>query len=253
MMIRILSLFGAFLAASASLSYADGSLKDDAPAPAETSCCAANWSGFYGAASIGYASARTDVDYTYSADGYYPVAYKVNDDKHGNGVIGSVAIGYDRMINDRFLMGFFGEYTFGDLDSSLALPYDDALHFSYDNTWAVGGRIGLVHCCMLFYVTAGYTSTDAEMTSEFLYNESKRIDGYFVGIGVERYLRDNLFLRAEYRYSDYEDTSTYVTFPCGACGGTGYERIDRDNDMHAIRVGLVYKFGREEPVHEPLK
>ncbi len=245
---RFLALAWAFLAASTSVASADGIAAQGSSAGADA-CCDIKWTGFYGAALIGYGVAGTDVGYGY-ADEQVDPPLSTTFSERADGVTGAIAVGYDRLLDNRLLLGVFGEYAFGDLDTSRSLPLDDRISLSFDDTWSVGGRVGFVRCCTLFYATAGYTSTEATMTT-FLHDESDRLDGYFVGAGLEHYLDRGFFLRAEYRYSDFEDASTYVTFACDC--DEGFERIDRDHDLHTFQVGLVYKFGRDEPAPAPLK
>ena len=248
---------GLFFASQAAL--ADGMSIKDTPPPVEA-CCSANWTGFYGAAGIGYSWQDTDVDWNYYQHSARP--YRAGDETFSDsanvssdddGVTGSIAIGYDHLIHDRFLIGAFADYTFGDYESSHALPLGDRIDLTLDDIWSVGGRIGFVRCCTLFYAMAGYTSGDASMAT-LLHDESDRLDGYFIGAGIEHNLHRGLFLRAEYRYSDFGDLSSkYYDEPCAACGGFFSEDLDSDFDMHTFQIGLVYKFGREREVVEPLK
>lgn len=236
------------MAFSSAAARADGMPETAAAAPAETACCSANWTGFYGAVGIGYSSTGTDVGYRYNDD--VTTNLSTGRSVDADGVIGTVGVGYDHLVRDRFLIGLFGEYAFGEHDDRTSLPAGDFIDMTYDDTWSVGARFGLVHCCTLFYATVGYTSTDATMTT-LIHDESDRLDGWFVGAGLEHYLHHNFFIRAEYRYSNYDSASTRIEFPCNC--GTGFEEIDREADNHSIRLGLVYKFDRREPEPAPLK
>ena len=235
-------------AALASGAKADG--MPSAPVAAEAPGCAATWDGLYAAASVGYGIFVTDVRNAYHDDG---LSYRASKDEDTGGITGTIAIGYDRQIRDGLVAGVFGDYTFGTIDERFDGFYpDEYIGVSYEDTWAVGARLGLVRCCSLWYVTAGYTQTSAELESH-LHRVSEKLDGWFVGAGVEHQIRKGFALKLEYRYSDFEDAIIHdETFPCGSCGGLGYDRMDADNDMHAIRLGIVYRLHREDPP-APLK
>lgn len=55
-------------------------------------------------------------------------------------------------------------------------------------------------------------------------------NGFFVGGGVEQVLSRNVSLKFEYRFSDYDDVTV---------AGTKF-----DNEVHSVRLGVNYKFGR---------
>ncbi len=170
-----------------------------------------------------------------------------------DGINGSFAIGYDYLIHDRFLIGAFADYSLGDLESSRGLSLGDSIDLSLDDVWSVGGRIGFMRCCTLFYAMAGYTSGDASMKT-LIHDESDRLDGYFVGAGIEHALHSGLFLRAEYRYSNFVDFSSNIYGePCNACGGYFSEKFESDFEMHTVQVGIVYKLGRDPEALVPLK
>jgi outer membrane immunogenic protein len=145
-----------------------------------------------------------------------------------------VILGYDRQIRDGFVIGVFGDYAFGELDGDI--DFDD--NATIDNQWAVGGRIGFVRsCCTMWYVNAGYTQADLE-ADDAGGDLDETLEGYFVGGGVEQQIRDNLFLKLEYRFSDYDD----VRFDSDE---------DLDTDVHSIRLGVNWKFDVVHRDHAP--
>jgi len=72
----------------------------------------------------------------------------------------------------------------------------------------VGGRIGtVVGDRTLLYVKAGYTNARAKGTLDdgtTVVRGSRKFDGYRVGAGAEYAVGPNAFVKAEYRYSNYE-------------------------------------------------
>jgi outer membrane immunogenic protein len=239
-------------------SLSPAALADGIPvvaAPVAEECCKGNWTGFFGAASIGWARAGTDSSHEHTTDdGYDFYRFRSSRDDNADEIIGSVAIGYDRQIGDRFVVGIFADYTFGDFDSDHNNEYYDFGSFGHDNVWAVGGRVGITSsCCSLWYVTGGYTQANVDFRTEFA-QVSPNIDGWFVGGGVEHQLYKGVSLKLEYRYSDFEDVLVHnVQYESCYCGTYETDRLDADSDIHSIRIGLAYKFGGHEEVPAPLK
>lgn len=274
------------------------SVKDAVPAAA---CC--KWGGLYVAGSIGYSVVDTDwrrdtdvkhdeSKYEYEGEhGYYekdPYAslsdsFSNSDDGHDDGFTGTIAIGYDREVHSGWIIGAFADYTFGNFDddhrvtdAKVKNPYDygkkkefdevtDAGEWEFDDTWAVGARIGVARCCTLWYLTAGYTETEVEFKSAD-WRDDEDLHGYFLGAGVEHMLRPGFSLKFEYRYSDYGDadfsrsnSKTSLGAPCGDCGHEyDYEVIDKrdqraeiDTEIHSIRLGVAYKFDLHRPAAAP--
>lgn len=254
---KVASLIAAgVLALSAGTALADGMMS--APVSMGYADREADWSGLFVSASIGYGWANTDLDVTSTpTGGGATVPFSGTGDNEG--VIGAVGLGYDMSMGNDLIFGVFGDFTFGEIDDSFVDSGGIALRSSYDDVWSVGARAGyVVNRDTLLYGTIGYTN--AEFT---ISNSEGRLqddlDGYFVGAGLERKLCDNLFLKAEYRYANYDDTSAFETVtpavPPGSCGGASCDvRTNIEHDMHTVRVGLAYKFGgRRETAMVPLK
>lgn len=226
--------------------YEGGSARSFAPVITDN-----DWSGFYLNGSIGYGWGKTDVDID-------AVATLVNPDFSGrggdtDGFLGSVGLGYDWTFGRGLVFGVFTDYTFGELDGTISFAGIPA-KIEYDNIWAIGGRAGyVVHNDLLLYGTVGYTSADYDFEGI-----GDDLNGYFLGVGLERRLHSNWYLKGEYRFSDYDDTHFEATGNGSGgytknCGGPCDFEVDNEHEIHSIRVGLSYKFGarREEAV--PLK
>lgn len=164
-----------------------------------------NWTGFYLGAGIG--------------GGMLDVETDVFGDGDGEGILGTVVLGYDRQFGPRWVAGMFADFDFSDISA-------DVGGFDVDQTysWSVGGRLGgLITPKTLLYGTGGYTQTELEGGLE------GTADGYFVGAGMEHMLRENWTLKLEYRYSDFEADVDV--------GG------DAELSSHTGRLVLSYKFG----------
>lgn len=239
-----------------------GSVKD-APAPVAV---AHNWSGFHMGLAVGYGIGDTEVTRDlFLAPGFFleaPLGYDNTevDNLDPDGVTGTITVGYDRQVADRILIGVFADYTFGDREDSddYRDPIDPYTPYTVrvSDTWAVGGRIGLIAMpSTMVHVNGGYTRTELEITSPFGHLDEHH-DGWFIGTGVVQHMREGLALTFDYRYSDFGSenyfTDTFVDPVDGLCCS---ETIDIDHSEHAIRVGLSYRFPplRAAAVHAPLK
>jgi outer membrane immunogenic protein len=211
---------------------------------------------------------------------------KTNSGTFGNDewdAFGTIQIGYDRLLHDRFLIGAFADvdiYADSDNDYSGKLSHKVSVdgNLELDRVWSVGGRIGfLVHPCILLYGVGGYTeakldgSADIEFKQHYGYptvltlKAPDEMQGYFVGGGGEIKLTKNVGLKFEYRMADYdtESTSAYgsTTSDPFWCGYGKKCRVrkdfsadaDLDAEIHSVRAALVVKFGEPEPTLEPLK
>lgn len=234
------------LACSAGIALADGI--PTAANVAEAPIGGNDWRGFFVSASVGYG--WSDSEHELDVSGAVTASDKESID--ADGVFGAVGLGYDITLRDNIVLGVFGDYAFGDLDDKYDLG-GVPVKTSYEDIWAVGGRLGvIVHKDMLLYGTVGYTRADLTVKNPDG-KASEDLDGFFVGAGLERLLCTNLYLKAEYRYSNYDDISSTETVTTGGCGGGCVVKNDIDNDIHSVRVGLAYKFGGRREEAAPLK
>lgn len=92
----------------------------------------------------------------------------------------------------------------------------------------------------LLYGFAGYSVGRSELTinssdpSRGNIDESIDIDGYAVGVGLEKLLTDKWSVRGEYEYSNYGKESVE--------SDTGAYETHFTPDAHTIRVGVNYRF-----------
>ena len=201
------------LLCAATVASADGpryGIKDAAPYDKPFS-----WTGFYVGTAVGYSAGTLTINEgTFSSD------------FGQNGAQGIVSAGYDWQLTQRVVAGVLVDYAFGKVDGSV---FGDRI--SIDNQFAIGGRLGyLLNPKSLLFATAGWTR--AKFESPDLPQVNTSVHGFFVGGGLEQALSNNLSLKVEYRFADYhafdpeDDGSKF------------------NNDVHSVRLGLNYKFGR---------
>jgi outer membrane immunogenic protein len=241
---------------------AGGSMKDAPAAP----CCDANWSGLYLGAAVGYGMASTELDVNHQYWDYdngvweSPTHLFNLDGLSSQGATGTLTVGYDRQVHPGLVIGVFGDYTFGDLDTDVTLNIFDAftarLGAHLGDTWSVGARIGLVRsCCTMWYALAGYTQSelgwDLHVDGYKVASGSEDLKGYFIGGGVEQQLGRGLSLKLEYRFTSFDGVrigSYYFD--------EGMQRInlDTETDVHSVRLGVSWKFGLDHRAEAaPLK
>jgi outer membrane immunogenic protein len=292
--------------ATTSMSSADdmgGSLKD-MPSAAETYL----WNGFYVGVGIGAGSFDQSVDVDASKSktvekrhkecvyegefcsyewGPWKEVWSSTKDKSFTSsdddwdVFGTLKIGYDRLIHERFLIGAFADVDFySNSDHTFSEPWVEDYKeigsidgsFEIDNVLSAGVRAGLLLTPrILAYAVGGYSraNVDGDVDVSFKDGTILRLggpddlDGYFVGGGAEIKLRRNVSLQFEYRYTDLDSDSASASHTSVKSWGNDYceTRVtktynafaDFDGDIQSVRAVLVFKL--DTPAHhvEPLK
>lgn len=235
---------GAVLPALTDPAAADGpfSLKDT---PAQVA--PSTWTGVYFGVGAGYGHNNSKNDY--HDDAGVPSSSSSKNESADGGFV-SLLYGFDRQINDRFVVG-----AFVDASISALTRGDESIHngLVIDRSWAIGGRLGyLLNDRTLIYANGGFTQAhfwndgwwdiDANGVGPTLAGKGgKWFNGYFVGGGIERKLNDNFYIRGEARYSDYGGEVTNS----GNFGGTNY--VDREiPSIITGELALVYKLDRDK-------
>jgi len=153
-----------------------------------------------------------------------------------------VGVGYDFAFGGA-LVGVEGEWV----QSEAKTDYDTAAFqtFGVSNMDAgrdlyVGVRAGVLATPQtLVYGKVGYTNARYNvLATDNTTDVGTRIDldGWRVGAGVEHALTPNVFLKGEYRYSNYEEGE--VQGP----SGLESDRFDIDADRHQVMLGVGYRF-----------
>lgn len=129
------------------------------------------------------------------------------------GVSYGVAGGYDVQTASGTLFGIEGEYADATTDNCVrgVIVATDRLCAKAKRDLYAGGRIGFVAGSTLIYAKTGYTNfrvgasyEDGTAGTVNDFSNSRNLDGVRVGGGLEKNL-GNFSVKAEYRYSNYED------------------------------------------------
>jgi outer membrane immunogenic protein len=222
---------------------------------------ATNWSGFWLGAGVGGNLDMITHNYV-EKDNLGAVTSTGNDDtRGGSGFVGTVGIGYDWQVRDRWVLGAFTDFDFGKTRHS-EIDYTAAggrygWNIDRNSTWTIGARIGLLTSnTSMFYGLIGYSRTDADI--EVFQNDgagnsssvTRNIDysGLVLGGGLEQDLGSGFSLKGEYRYTNFGEEG--YGSAVANLAGTRLETDEFGFDSHSIRLTLAYKFGRPADVIE---
>jgi outer membrane immunogenic protein len=110
------------------------------------------------------------------------------------GILYGVALGYDLQFG-KVVVGFEGEAA----ESTAKAKANTIVAAKASRDLYAGGRIGFVTGPTLIYLKAGYTNARVESIVG-----DDNGSGVRVGVGGDVRVQNNVFIRTEYRYSNYE-------------------------------------------------
>jgi outer membrane immunogenic protein len=150
-----------------------------------------------------------------------------------DGVVYGGQIGYD-IQSGGAIFGIEGEVTGATTDTRAdnLLVAGDRLRVDAGRDLYVGGRLGfLAGDRAMIYAKGGYTN--ARINTEYSIGttraeEGVNLDGYRVGAGAELQLSPRMYLKGEYRYSNYSDGGDFGD--------------DLDLDRHQVVGGIGIRF-----------
>ena len=254
------TIFAAALAATIGMGSAQaadlrttGSLKD-APeyVPAST------WTGFYLGAGGGIGATSSDLKGQATISGLTGSAEA--NGIGGMGGFGTVQVGYDRQLDQHFIVGAFFDYDFASIDSKLSAGLSvggtnlvsGSVPFNLTDSWTAGGRAGyLVNANTLVYGLAGYTEAHFDLPQGA---KNSTFSGWTAGAGFETSLGGPLFLKGEYRFTQLDAQTLYSGDILS--GGKrpvtiGNYKVTDQPDIQTGRLVLVYKLNTTD--YAPLK
>jgi outer membrane immunogenic protein len=129
---------------------------------------------------------------------------------HDDAVGYGAAVGYDMQMGG-LVVGAEAEYSDSDNRTcgGSATVADPRLCLKSGRDLYAGGRVGtVIGGSTLLYAKAGYTNAQAKLTSDDgtdqITLDKSNLDGVRVGAGVEHAVGPRSYVKAEYRYSNYE-------------------------------------------------
>lgn len=223
------------------------------------------WSGFYIGADAGYkwGKQKATLGGTTGTPAV-PFTYDVNDDVKG-GAAGIFA-GFNSSIDNGSVFGIETDMLWNKINGHHGYRKDgvdttDIYNVGLTEKWsgATRLRVGFGSDRVLPYLAAGvaYTRLTAENTSYrqdisnptgptdpkyhvvSINNSDQTYVGWTAGAGIDYAATDNLFVRLEYRYSDYGKKDFAAGSPPA---NTTFNPIRVKYSTHDVRVGVAYKF-----------
>jgi outer membrane immunogenic protein len=269
-------------AAFASAAFATKTLAADMPLKAPPRVAApVNWSGIYIGGHVGYGWADKDFSLPDIAgekfgDCYGKDQFCYDFTKLGGpvlsqnlkGFLGGVQGGFN-VQSGAFVLGIegqfswtgmkedsqakLGEFRFFDCWTHITKEIDLKARAEVNWVATIAGRIGYAFDRALIYAKGGVAFADQDYswvvnkgdrelaTAKF----SETRTGWMVGGGLEWALWQNWSAKIEYNFMDFgSDTLNAVANVChhGECSKTNV-RVDIDEQMHVVKVGVNYRFG----------
>lgn len=234
----LIAALAAFVGMGTSAYAADlgGSMKDtpvyDAPSQ--------SWTGLYIGVGIGAGASVTDLNVNAYEDYYesYDSFSAGVDGLGGEGILGTVQLGYDYQLSQRMVIGAFADYDFSGIATEFRIgnEYESfSTDLELDHMWTIGARFGLLATPdTLVYALIGYTQ--GEYTADdFDFNVD--VQGWTVGGGIETRLTENWSLKGEYRYTQF-DEETLLSYE-GEYSGFS---LTAEPSVHTARAVLSYRF-----------
>jgi len=186
-------------------------------------------------------------------------------DDDSNGVEGGGRIGYDYQFGS-FVVGAVAEYSGVKAEDSVTsystTPAFYVFERDVNNIAALRARVGYAYGPALIYATGG--AARAEMTNRFYSSNGQnsftatvnddKADGYQAGGGIEYALAPHLTVTGEYIYTSLEASDFNIRVGRGVAiatnpfilppntTGTDIQRSNGRFGLHAIRIGMNYRF-----------
>ncbi len=222
-----------------------------------------SWTGFYFGGNAGYAFSgegdKTDLFRNENAN-LGPLDIGGIGELEADGGFVGLQAGYN-MQRGRFVFGIEGDIQAGDINDDKNSPNFSNVpaFFGEADTnvnffGTIRGRLGFAMDRTLLFVTGGYAFADVDYRLEatnrggnpvgntVTFDESDTRSGYVLGGGAEYALRDNLTIKLEYQYLDFDDETykaqSFTTV--GAPSGVFYDSKS-ELDLHTVKVGVNYK------------
>lgn len=187
-----------------------------APAPIYESAPVSSWAGPYAGLHMGYGFSGS----VETNDGF------LSNDISTKGWLGGVFGGFNAQ-NGQIVYGAEADVNYSGIDGS---NFGESARSRIDGS--LRGRLGYaVNDDVLVYGTAGLAAERLRVTDGLGVRDTNVGLGYTVGAGTDVKLTEDVFARAEYRYTDFGSETFNLTVPTSV-----------DSSNHRVTVGLGIKF-----------
>jgi outer membrane immunogenic protein len=192
-----------------------------------------DWSGLYVGAQFGYGWGDATTRETSEGDDGDPLDYDVD------GFFGGAHLGYNFQ-SGSVVYGAEADLEYADVEGFWDWENTNGLSKRLEWQGSLRGRLGYSFDRVLLYGTAGLAFANVKMEvvegNAVALSDREWTAGWTAGVGAQYALTEKLSLTAEYRYSDYGDTS----ISGDVFGGT--YTYPHDNKINSVRFGFSTKF-----------
>ena len=216
-----------------------------APAPAPVVVAPVyNWTGFYVGGHIGWGRLEGDATLVDPVRG---IPGGTVFGTSADGFLGGAQAGFNWQVN-QLVFGVEGQISWTDIGRSVTVTGGPPLTTATASTdvnfiATVAGRAGVAFGNALVYGKAGAAFLDWNSTIAFSgpvsgsFTHGDTETGWMVGAGLEWGFTPNWSAKVEYNFMSFDSVRTPF-----AVGGFN-TAIDRDLDIHAVKLGINYRFG----------
>jgi outer membrane immunogenic protein len=244
---RVLLASVGLVALAVPASAADLRTRRPPPAPAVAPVVVApvfSWTGFYVGGHVGWGRLEGDSTVADAVAGI-PAGTVFGTSK--DGFLGGAQAGFNWQVS-QLVFGIEGQISWTDLGRDVTvtagLPLTTA-NVSTDVNFVatVAGRLGVAFGNLLIYGKGGVAFLDWDSKVAFSgpvsgsFNHGDTATGWMVGAGLEYGFTPNWSAKVEYNFLSFD--SVHTTFNVGSVATA----IDRDLDMHVVKLGINYRFG----------
>lgn len=201
--------------------------------PAGALPVAYDWTGFYVGGHVGYGWAKKDWQDSFGL-------FNLSTDP--NGLLGGGQVGFNYQIG-QFVLGAEGDFSWSGIKGGTTLlgvvpPLGASFNTNVNWTSTVTGRLGIAFDRWLVYAKGGVAwANDKFSTNAYTPGTIEVTDtriGWTAGAGVEYAFAPAWSAKLEYNYMDFGDKA--VSF-------TPATSTTVDQQIHAVKLGINYKFG----------
>ncbi len=189
--------------------------------------------GPYIGAQIGFGKTSADSNYEPGTSGN--TAFSSSNSM--SGLNGGIFAGYGKIIKDKFWLGGELSYSRSSADYN-ASNSGVAITLEQSQTFEASIRPGyLVQDDTLLYGRLGFVKTKFDATATDGTNSfsgSETLNGFRLGLGAEKIVKDNISLRLDGSYTNYEDYSV--------SDATTQEKATLDAGEILFRIGTSFRF-----------
>lgn len=197
-----------------------------------------NWTGFYIGAHLGYGWG--------DKDWRDPTFFGFNSGHDVDGFLGGLQAGFNWQAG-QWVFGIEGDMSWTDMHGSSLCGPALAFACTSDVNWlgTLTGRVGYTWDRTLLYVKGGVAWADDGYTLGGWGASSGdgTRTGWTLGVGLEYAFWNNWSAKVEYNYMDFgSDRASFFN------GVVNVANPDIDQQVHAIKLGVNYRFGWGGPV-----